>query len=217
MEEEVADVTFTTTDLNGSVVELHPNGGNEYFVKGRDEERYALEVTTFKLAEMRPMADAVRIGLETQIPPAALSLLRWSDLEKMICGMPTIDVKLLRSCTEYSGCSSGEDHVKWFWQVMENDFSQQDLKAFVRFTWGRSRLPLTRAGFHQMLKIQRTTRSPADSYLPVAHTCFFSIELPSYSSKEVLQRRLLYAIHNCQEVDGDETGIGMRAGDMTWE
>ena len=131
--------------------------------------------------------------------------------------MPTIDVKLLRSCTEYSGCSSGEDHVKWFWQVMENDFSQQDLKAFVRFTWGRSRLPLTRAGFHQMLKIQRTTRSPADSYLPVAHTCFFSIELPSYSSKEVLQRRLLYAIHNCQEVDGDETGIGMRAGDMTWE
>jgi hypothetical protein len=217
IDEEIMDVTFTTTDLNGNVVELHPNGANEYFVRGRDEDRYARELVAFKLQEMRPMADAIRIGLETQIPPSALSLLRWSDLEKMVCGMPTIDVKLLRSCTEYSGCSQGEAHVQWFWEVMENSFTQQDLKAFVRFTWGRSRLPLTRAGFSQMLKIQRTNRQPPDSYLPVAHTCFFSIELPAYSSKEVLQRRLLYAIHNCQEVDGDETGIGMRAGDMTWE
>merc|ERR1711988_1761877 len=72
--EETADITFTTTDLNGAVVELHSNGANEYFVQNRDESRYCREVVAFKLKEMAPMADAVRLGLETQIPPAALSL-----------------------------------------------------------------------------------------------------------------------------------------------
>ena len=90
--------------------------------------------------------------------------------------------------------------------------SNREQSAFIRFAWGRSRLPPAKDFTTQM----RLTPN-SDSRLPIAHTCFFSIELPSYSSKEVLQRRLLYAIHNCQEVDGDETGIGMRAGDMTWE
>merc|ERR1712146_559488 len=186
-------------------------------VQNRDEQRYCSEVVSFKLREMVPMANAIRLGLETQIPPSTLALLRWSDLEKMVCGVPNIDLNLLKSCTEYSGCNITDRHVTLFWEVMEQDFSQQDLKAFVRFTWGRSRLPLTRSGFNQVLRIQRSNHKPPDNYLPVAHTCFFSIELPEYSSREVMRTKLQYAIHNCTEVDGDETGIGLRAGDMTWE
>ena len=114
-------------------MELHDNGANEYFAQNRDEQRYCSEVVSFKLREMAPMANAVRIGLETQIPPSALALLRWSDLEKMVCGVPNIDLNLLKSCTEYSGCNKSDRHVSLFWEVMEHDFSQQDLKAFVRF------------------------------------------------------------------------------------
>ena len=39
--------------------------------------------------------------------------------------------------------------------------------------------------------------------LPVAHTCFFSIELPKYSSYEILRDKLKYAITNCQAIDTD--------------
>lgn len=39
--------------------------------------------------------------------------------------------------------------------------------------------------------------------LPKAHTCFFSLTLPRYTSEEALSDRLLYAIHNCQEMDAD--------------
>lgn len=49
----------------------------------------------------------------------------------------------------------------------------------------RTRLPLTAEGFSQRFKLQSFSRSPADDYLPVAHTCFFSLELPAYSSLEV--------------------------------
>jgi E3 ubiquitin-protein ligase NEDD4 len=32
--------------------------------------------------------------------------------------------------------------------------------------------------------------------LPVAHTCFFHLDIPDYKDKETLQNKLLYAIQN---------------------
>jgi hypothetical protein len=34
--------------------------------------------------------------------------------------------------------------------------------------------------------------------LPHARTCFFALELPPYSSKEILEAKLLYAIRHCR-------------------
>ena len=48
-------------------------------------------------------------------------------------------------------------------------------------------------------------RRPDNNY-PMSHTCFFILDLPSYSSPEKLHDRLLYAIHNCQDIDTDNTG-----------
>jgi hypothetical protein len=42
-----------------------------------------------------------------------------------------------------------------------------------------------------------------DQYLPKAHTCFFSINLPRYSGKQIMREKLLYAISNCTEMDAD--------------
>lgn len=72
-----------------------------------------------------------------------------------------------------------------------------------RFVWGRSRLPLTADGFDRKFRLQQFSRTPADQYLPVAHTCFFSLELPRYSSLQITRDRLKYAIFNCQAIDGD--------------
>ena len=45
----------------------------------------------------------------------------------------------------------------------------------------------------QTFKIQRQG-GVGDETLPVTHTCFFSIELPDYSTEEILKMRLLTAI-----------------------
>jgi hypothetical protein len=42
-----------------------------------------------------------------------------------------------------------------------------------------------------------------DQYLPKAHTCFFSINLPKYSTKQLMRDKLMYAIFNCTEMDAD--------------
>jgi HECT-domain (ubiquitin-transferase) len=67
---------------------------------------------------------------------------------------------------------------------------------------GRSRLPRTESDFEnekfQVTDFNTDGRSGGgnmDGYLPRAHTCFFSLELPKYSSKDILRSKLLTAIH----------------------
>ena len=48
-----------------------------------------------------------------------------------------------------------------------------------------------------------SAQQKSDQYLPKAHTCFFSINLPKYSSKTVMAAKLRYAITQCTEMDAD--------------
>ena len=43
---------------------------------------------------------------------------------------------------------------------------------------------------------------PLDA-LPTAQTCFFQLRLPCYSSKEVMAKKLIYAIRHCRTIDMD--------------
>ena len=42
-----------------------------------------------------------------------------------------------------------------------------------------------------------------DSSLPETHTCFFTIDLPNYTTEEILKKRLTTAFEFCGEIDGD--------------
>ena len=42
-----------------------------------------------------------------------------------------------------------------------------------------------------------------DISLPVSHTCFFTIDIPKYSSADILYNKLIYAIRFCGEIDND--------------
>ncbi len=45
--------------------------------------------------------------------------------------------------------------------------------------------------------------SNPDQFLPESYTCFFLLKLPRYSSRDVLQQKLKYAIHFCKSIDTD--------------
>jgi len=207
--------TFTITTTDDRIVELVP-GGKSKDVTFDNRAEYCDMVIKYRLHEFDRQAAAVRKGLASMVPIALLSLFTWDQLEVQVCGSPEIDIKLLESITEYSSCASTDRHVRFFWQAME-EFSNEERSALVRFAWGRSRLPLTAAAFTQRFKIQGFGRSPADSYFPVAHTCFFSLELPPYTNLEVCKQKLRYAIFNCEAIDGDDTSTGMAVAAMGWE
>ena len=48
---------------------------------------------------------------------------------------------------------------------------------------------------------------------PISHTCFFELEIPEYSSIDIMRERLVYAINNCLTIDGD----GNRGGATGWD
>ncbi len=54
-----------------------------------------------------------------------------------------------------------------------------------------------------MIKPMLNNRNP-DQALPKADTCFFNIELPTYSTKEILKQKLLLAInYDNVSINGD--------------
>jgi len=113
-----------------------------------------------------------------------------------------------------------------FWNVLES-FENKDRAAFLRFVWGRIRIPKRRSEFKQKFKIQSSSEDEAsssstssdgadqanneDQKLPKAHTCFFSLSLPRYRNEKTMREKLLYAIHNCVEMDAD---FRLSAGEM---
>ena len=65
----------------------------------------------------------------------------WKELQQLVCGDAEIDLDLLREMTEYEdGVTKDSPHVKIFWKVLES-FDNKDRAAFLRFVWGRVRIP----------------------------------------------------------------------------
>ena len=92
-----------------------------------------------------------------------------------------------QKCTTYGdGCKAEDRVVKYFWSVLES-FTEAERVLYLRFVWGRSRLPLAKSAFDKPHKVSYMAKdaSVADNFLPVGHTCFFSIDIPKYSSVRV--------------------------------
>ncbi|KAL3666670.1 hypothetical protein V7S43_008299 [Phytophthora oleae] len=217
MFEDIVMETFTTLGADNRVLELKP-GGAQLPVTFSSRCEYADLVEQTRLHESDEQAQAIFRGLAKVVPAKLLACFSGFELELMVCGSPEVNVDLLEKCTEYSSCSPTDDHIVWFWRALR-DFSHEERSAFLRFVWGRSRLPASADEFPQRFKLQSFNQQRAgrsvDAYMPVAHTCFFSIEIPAYSSEAVLREKLLYAIYNCQEIDGD--GDSVAANQLGWE
>ena len=97
----------------------------------------------------------------------------------------------LKKHTVYIGWSESHPVVQRFWRVMAQ-LSNKDRSQFLRFTWGRSRLP-HKDNWPRPFKL--VARNYGDDMLPLAHTCFFELELPQYSTDQIMRERLLIAIH----------------------
>ena len=59
--------------------------------------------------------------------------------------------------------------------------------------------------------------NPADRFLPESYTCFFLLKMPRYSCKDVLRKKLKYAIHFCKSIDTDDYARIALTGDTLEE
>eukprot|EP00771_Trimastix_marina_P002473 gnl/Trimastix_PCT/3602.p1 GENE.gnl/Trimastix_PCT/3602~~gnl/Trimastix_PCT/3602.p1 ORF type:complete len:1627 (+),score=625.31 gnl/Trimastix_PCT/3602:442-4881(+) len=205
---EDLSLTWSVTALDSKEVELRPNGANIPVSFGERHE-FVRAVEAFRRTEIAAKIDALRQGLALVVPIDILPLLTWEELQLAVCGSPEIDLDILKQYTTYDGISSNASSVRHFWRAMQS-FTHEQRRNVLRFVTGRSRLPSVEEMKRHPFKLQGFSRSGGDidRYLPVSHTCFFSLELPSYSSWEICRERFLYAITFCRSIDTDFAATG---------
>jgi rubredoxin len=177
---------FTCLGCDGVEHELI-SGGKDITVTFDNRLDYYQRSIAFRLHEFDAQTAAIKKGLEDVVPINLLQLFSWQQLEILVAGNPAFDITLWKSKTDSEQISNKTANL--FWKVMES-LTPKEQSGFVRFAWGRSRLPPERQWTTKM----RLTNAGRVA-LPVSHTCFFSVEMPAYETEAEMRKGLLTVIH----------------------
>ena len=198
---------FSTKLSDASLVDLIDNGRNIQ-VTYENKQDFIKAVLKVRFQESTKQIKALREGLAKVVPIGLLNLITWKQLEEWVCGKPSVDLELLKKHTKYSGgLTETSQRIIWFWEVLK-EFSQEELSKFIKFSWGQERLPnndeeYSRTHIRLMIK-PSMNQEHKDGPLPKADTCFFNLEIPDYSSKDILRNKLRYAfLTDCESMNAD--------------
>ena len=192
---------FITQLSDHTELELR-KGGRDTLVSYEARDEFIRLTVEARLQESSKQIASIKKGLHAVVPSHMLALFTWPDLRILVCGDPVIDVDALRRHTVFNKLSATDDVVVWLFRALHS-FSAEERQLFLRFVWGRNRLPGGESDWGTNFTINALSSAVSDESLPISHTCFFSIDLPAYSSYETLRKKVLYAIVNCQAIDVD--------------
>ena len=184
---DVISLNFTVQSLDGRVIELIPNGTN-IPVDWSNRFKYAKLVENYRRNELSLQLNAISSGFKSEISA------HWflpNEIQLLVEGSQIIDLNLLKFHTAYSNCKADNPTVQFLWNVLE-EFDQHQLKAFLKFTSGSTTLPTTWSHRRFTVFVSRAS----EQHFPTSHTCSWRLDIPPYSSQELLKEKLLFAISN---------------------
>jgi len=114
-------------------------------------------------------------------------------LEILIAGQRLPSVNELIQIIEFINFKDQDQLKKWFLEIVQQLSGDEQL-LLLTFVTGSSAVPS--GGLSQMKFHVRLTPHTSEQSLPTSHTCFNVLDLPPYSSKNILEEKLLYAIRN---------------------
>lgn len=200
-ERELADLalTFSVTERAfGRVVtrDLVPNGA-DIPVTNANKIRYMHVLANYKLNVQSSVESAAFLrGFRDLIPAPWIQMFSPAELQMLIGGSATkIDVDDWERHTMYGGgYHPSQPTIQWFWSLVRDEFTPADRAALLKFITSCSRQPLL--GFGQLAPqiCIHQVRVDDDDRLPSSATCMNLLKLPTYSSKDAMRRKLLYAI-----------------------
>uniref|UniRef100_A0A1Q3EUN5 E3 ubiquitin-protein ligase n=1 Tax=Culex tarsalis TaxID=7177 RepID=A0A1Q3EUN5_CULTA len=185
--------------------ELKPNGADIEVTNENKDEYIKLVIEWRFVARVKDQMQAFLEGFGQIVPLNMLKIFDENELELLMCGIQSIDVKDWKRNTLYKG-DYFANHViiQWFWRAVLS-FSNEMRARLLQFVTGTSRVPMN--GFKelygsngpQMFTIEKW--GTPENY-PRAHTCFNRLDLPPYESYLALKDRLIKAIEGSQGFAG---------------
>uniref|UniRef100_A0A669B453 HECT and RLD domain containing E3 ubiquitin protein ligase 4 n=1 Tax=Oreochromis niloticus TaxID=8128 RepID=A0A669B453_ORENI len=195
--EETFCLNFTITEENygaTEVFELVPNGENINVNMSNRQDFVNAYVDYVFNTSVAPLFECFYAGFHKVCGGKVLELFQPNELQAMVIGNTNYDWMELEKTTEYKG-EYWTDHptIRLFWEVF-HDLPLEKKKQFLLFLTGSDRIPILGM---KSLKLVIQPTGGGEHYLPVAHTCFNLLDLPKYTSLEMLREKLLQAIdHN---------------------
>lgn len=177
------------------VAELCPGGEERPVTEDNRREFVDSYVEWFMSKSIHRQFEAFAKGFLMLCGGPALQLFSATELERLVCGSPCLDFDALIKSARYEGGYS-PDHrvVQWLWEVL-SELGAEERKLFLKFITGSDRAPI--GGLANLRVIIQRDGSDSNK-LPTSHTCFNTLLLPSYRSKEKLEDRLKLAILNAE-------------------
>ena len=152
----------------------------------------------FRLHEFDAVVSYIQLGLASVVPLKPLRLFTPGEFEELVVGKLEIDLENWKKRTVYKlGFGSGStpnEKGKWLWNIIES-FTKEQQRDLIKFAWGRSRLPDRNDPEDWSMTVMRIHMAGnTDDHLPEAHTCFFQISSPLYTSQAQMKKQLLTAM-----------------------
>ncbi|XP_010355202.2 probable E3 ubiquitin-protein ligase HERC3 [Rhinopithecus roxellana] len=194
--EETFCLNFTICRESYGVIEqkkLIPGGDNVTVCKDNRQEFVDAYVNYVFQISVHEWYTAFSSGFLKVCGGKVLELFQPSELRAMMVGNSNYNWEELQETAIYKGdYSATHPTVKLFWETF-HEFPLEKKKKFLLFLTGSDRIPI-----YGMASLQIVIQSTAsgEEYLPVAHTCYNLLDLPKYSSKEILSARLTQALDN---------------------
>ncbi len=185
--------------------ELIP-GGCEIAVNDENREEYFKLLQDFYLRRRCEFQfEAFKKGFETVCGESVLYAYRPEELFSLIHGFDIIqnrceqfNLKALASIVTYEGgFSENSPTIRWFWEIIVDQFHPFLQVYFLQFVTGSSRAPV--GGLARLESFVIMKVGDNDNRLPSAHTCFNTLLLPEYSCQRILSSKLTTAIMHCKE------------------
>ena len=193
---ESFDLNFIIKNSNDSDIELIENG-KSINVNLDNTEQFINLAKSQRINEMKNQIEYIKNGLYSSIEKKIMHILNWKQLEEIVCGKDILDIKDFKNHTKYEGYRKRDIVIKWFWEWLK-DSKEEDQFKYLKFVSGRTRLPKSIFGLKY---IHTITKVGINNSFPRAATCFFTLKLPNYDSKEVFMEKMKYVIENCTDIN----------------
>jgi E3 ubiquitin-protein ligase HECTD2 len=181
-------------------VPLCPGGEKRAVTHSNRREYVDLYVRYFLDTAVARQFEPFKRGFYTVCGGNALSLFRPEEIELLVRGSDEpLDITCLKLAADYDGWNcrypgEREPTVQWFWQTFE-EASPKDQRKLLIFITGSDRIPAMGAA---SLSIRLVCLGDDCGRYPTARTCFNTLALWRYDSRETLERMLWRAVHESE-------------------
>lgn len=190
------DIFFTLPGYDD--IELIPNGA-ALKVTAENFEKYK-NLVIAKTINVRPHINLFAAGFSTVFPIELMNIFTAYELIELFGNAEEDWLEQTLTAAIHANHGYGADSPAILRMIeILGEFTTAQRRAFLQFLTGSPKLPI--GGFKALRPELTVVRKhpdsgSADNYLPSVMTCANYLKLPNYSSKEIMKRKILQAIHD---------------------